>query len=61
MNIEDLINDYINEEYEYVDAESKAAQDIILLLLSGSKYSKNITIKGGRATRDLDLDLSNIL
>ena len=65
MNIEDLINDYINEEYEYGDVESKAAQDIILLLLSGSKYSKNITIKGGvvmhnishdkrRATRDLD-------
>ena len=30
MNIEDLINDYINEEYEYGDAESKAAQDIII-------------------------------
>ena len=67
MNIEDLINDYINEKYEYADAESKVAQDIILLLLSDSKYSKNITIKGGvvmhnishdkrRATRDLDLD-----
>ena len=57
----------VNEKYEYADAESKVAQDIILLLLSGSKYSKNITIKGGvvmhnishdkrRATRDLDLD-----
>lgn len=67
MNIEDLINNYINEEYEYVDAESKVAQDIILLLLSDSKYSKNITIKSGvvmhnishdkrRTTRDLDLD-----
>ena len=67
MNIENLINDYINEKYEYADAESKVAQDIILLLLSDSKYSRNITIKGGvvmhnishdkrRATRDLDLD-----
>ena len=67
MNIEDLINNYINEKYEYADAESKVAQDIILLLLSDSKYSKNITIKGGvvmhnishdkrRTTRDLDLD-----
>ena len=67
MNIEDLINNYINEKYEYADAESKVAQDIILLLLSDSKYSKNITIKGRvvmhnishdkrRATRDLDLD-----
>lgn len=67
MNIEDLINNYINEKYEYADAESKVAQDIILLLLSDSKYSKNITIKSGvvmhnishdkrRTTRDLDLD-----
>ena len=47
MNIENLINDYINEKYEYADAESKVAQDIILLLLSDSKYSKNITIKVG--------------
>ena len=67
MNIENLINFYIDEDYEYADAESKASQDIILLLLFNSKFSNNITVKGGvvmhnissdkrRATRDLDLD-----
>lgn len=47
MNIEKLINFYIDEDYEYADAESKASQDIILLLLFNSKFSNNITVKGG--------------
>jgi len=67
MNIENSIENYQKLGYEFEEAESKVGQDIILLKISKSKYSKNITIKGGvvmhnisnnirRATRDLDLD-----
>lgn len=67
MNIENLVKKYIEKGYNRQDAESKVAQDIILIKVSKSKYSKNITVKGGvvmhnlsdnirRATRDLDLD-----
>ena len=67
MNIRDLIDNYQNAGYEYIDASSKVCQDIILFEIFNSKYSKNITIKGGvvmhnisndirRATRDLDFD-----
>ena len=67
MNIQDCITNYLNNGYQYNDAISKVCQDIILLKLSNSRFSKNITIKGGvvmhniskdkrRATRDLDLD-----
>lgn len=67
MNIEEAIGDYEKLGYEFEEAEAKVGQDIILLKISKSKFSKNITIKGGvvmhsisndirRATRDLDLD-----
>lgn len=67
MNIEETIENYQRLGYEFEEAESKVCQDIILLKISKSKFSKNITIKGGvvmhsisndmrRATRDLDLD-----
>ena len=67
MNIQELLEKYQDNGYDYEDASSKVCQDIILLKLSNSKFSKNITIKGGvvihnisndmrRATRDLDLD-----
>lgn len=67
MNINEMINNYVNEGYEIGDAQSKTCQDIILYKIGKSKYSHNITIKGGvvmhtisndlrRATRDLDLD-----
>lgn len=67
MNINELVNNYISQGYEIGDAQSKVCQDIILYKIGKSKYSKNITIKGGvvmhnisksmrRATRDLDLD-----
>ena len=67
MNIEKLVQDYLKAGYGIIDAESKVCQDIILLKIANSKFSKNITIKGGvvihsisndlrRATRDLDLD-----
>lgn len=67
MNIEQAIDNYEKLGYEFEEAESKVCQDIILYKIAKSKFSKNITIKGGvvmhiisndmrRATRDLDLD-----
>ncbi len=67
MNIEELVHYYLKAGYGIIDAESKVCQDIILLKIANSRFSKNITIKGGvvihsisndlrRATRDLDLD-----
>ena len=46
MNIEDAIEKYQELGYEFEEAESKVCQDIILLKISQSKFSKNITIKG---------------
>lgn len=67
MDIRKIINKYIETGYDSEDAESKAVQDVILLAITSSRFSENITIKGGvvmhsisndmrRATRDLDLD-----
>jgi len=67
MNLNDIRNSYISENYEFLDASSKTCQDVILYKLSKSSLSKNVTIKGGviiqhisndkrRATRDFDLD-----
>lgn len=67
MNIENIINNYLDLGYAPEDVESKASQDIILSKISKGKFKEHITIKGGvvmhsisndkrRATRDLDLD-----
>ncbi|MCL2442711.1 MAG: nucleotidyl transferase AbiEii/AbiGii toxin family protein [Treponema sp.] len=67
MNLNNIRNSYISENYEFLDASSKTCQDVILSKISKSSLSKNITIKGGviiqhisndkrRATRDFDLD-----
>lgn len=67
MNINKLVNNYLEQGYELADAGSKVCQDLILYKIGKSKYAHNITIKGGvvvhniskskrRATRDLDLD-----
>lgn len=67
INLLELVNKYGKKGYSGDDAAAKVCQDIILLLISNSKYSRNITIKGGvvmhsisndirRATRDLDID-----
>jgi len=67
MNLNDIRNSYISENYNFLDATSKTCQDVILSKISKSSLSKNITIKGGviiqhfsndkrRATRDFDLD-----
>ena len=67
MDIYELVNKYITSGYSEDDAIPKVAQDIVLLKIGNSKYSKNITVKGGvvmhniskdmrRATRDMDID-----
>ena len=67
MDIHEMIKKYINNGYPETDASAKVAQDIMLLKIGNSKYSKNITVKGGvvmhniskdmrRATRDMDID-----
>ena len=67
MYIYELVNKYVAAGYSEEDAIPKVAQDIVLLKIGNSKYSKNITVKGGvvmhniskdmrRATRDMDID-----
>lgn len=67
MDIGKLVNLYVNNGYELTDAMAKVSQDIILLKISRSSLSHNVTIKGGvvmhnisknkrRATRDVDFD-----
>lgn len=67
MNLNKLIEQYVQSGYKRDDAISKVAQDIILLKISKSSFFNHITIKGGvvmhsiskdnrRATRDLDMD-----
>lgn len=67
MDLNDLIQKYIDNGYKRIDATSKVSQDIILLKISKSNFKEHITIKGGvvmhniskdkrRATRDMDLD-----
>ena len=67
MDIYELVNKYAEAGYSEDDAIPKVAQDIVLLKIGKSKYSKNITVKGGvvmhniskdirRATRDMDID-----
>lgn len=71
ININNLVNKYIDEGYEEIYANAKVAQDIVLTYLFKSKYKNNVTIKGGivmynlsnnarRATIDIDLDLIRI-
>lgn len=48
MNIYELVNKYITAGYSEDDAIPKVAQDIVLLKIGNSKYSKNITVNGTR-------------
>ena len=67
MDIGKLVDLYVISSYELADAIAKVSQDIILLKISKSSLSHNVTIKGGvvmhniskdkrRATRDIDFD-----
>ena len=44
MNIETMIEEYTKIGYNYEDASSKVCQDILLLKISTSSFSKHITI-----------------
>ncbi len=67
IDILNLINEAKRGGYSEANAEAKVSQDIILMLISRSTFSKNVAVKGGvvmrclsndmrRATQDLDLD-----
>lgn len=67
IKINDMIRRAREEGYDEANAEAKVCQDIILLLISKTSLSRNITVKGGvvmrsisrdarRATQDIDLD-----
>ena len=45
MNIYELVNKYVTAGYSSDDAIPKVAQDIVLLKIGNSKYSKNIPVK----------------
>jgi predicted nucleotidyltransferase component of viral defense system len=67
MNLEELRDAYLADGFSYLDAGSRACQDIILSLIAKSALVGNVTIKGGvvmqhlsgdsrRATQDFDFD-----
>jgi len=61
INIKELSNKIKEEGYNEELAEAKLCQDIILLLLSKSKFNKNITIKGGVVMRSYQTTLEEPL
>ena len=67
MNLQELMNAYLEEGLTTELASSRVCQDIVLKAISESSLSRNVTIKGGvvmrsitgnvrRATRDIDFD-----
>lgn len=67
MNLRDLIGQMEELGYSDEDASARACQDIVLKAISNSRFSRNVTIKGGvvmrsltgnirRATQDMDID-----
>lgn len=67
IKITDMIDKAKETGYNEANAEAKVCQDIILSLISKSRYNRNVTVKGGvvmrsitnnsrRATLDMDLD-----
>lgn len=57
MDIYEAVNKYIQSGYSENDAIPKVAQDIILLKIGNSKYSKNITVKGGVVMHNISKDI----
>jgi len=67
MKLDEIRDAYLAEGFSYIDAGSRACQDVILSLIAKSALVGNITIKGGvvmqhlsgdnrRATQDFDFD-----
>ena len=57
MNIYEAVNKYVTAGYSEDDAIPKVAQDIVLLKIGNSKYSKNITVKGGVVMHNISKDM----
>ena len=67
MNLQELMNAYLEEGLTTELASSRVCQDIVLKAISEGPFNRNVTIKGGvvmrsltnnnrRATKDIDLD-----
>lgn len=67
IKIAEMIKKAKAEGYNEANAEAKVCQDLVLMLISQTSMSRNITVKGGvvmrsitgdarRATQDIDLD-----
>lgn len=67
MKLDEIRNAYFADGFNYIDANSRTSQDIILALIAKSPLAENVTIKGGvvmqhisgdsrRATLDFDFD-----
>jgi len=67
MHLNEIREAYIADGLSYLDATSRASQDVMLLLLANSPLAAHVTIKGGvviqhlsgdnrRATQDIDFD-----
>lgn len=67
MNLQEMMDGYVEEGLAMDLASSRVCQDIVLKALADGPLSRNVTIKGGvvmrsltknnrRATRDIDLD-----
>ena len=56
IKISMLIDEALEEGYDEASAESKVCQDLILMSIAKSRYSKNVTIKGGVLMRCLTND-----
>ena len=67
MNLNSMLEDYLDNGYSNANAISKVCQDVILIQINRANFNQNITIKGGvvmmaiskdkrRTTQDLDID-----
>lgn len=67
MNLQEMVELYIEEGLTRILAEARVCQDIVLKAIASGPLNRNVTIKGGvvmrsitnnnrRATRDIDLD-----
>ena len=67
MNLNSMLEDYLDNGYSNANAISRVCQDVILIQINRANFNQNITIKGGvvmmaiskdkrRTTQDLDID-----
>ena len=67
MNLNSMLEDYLDNGYSNANAISKVCQDVILFQINRANFNQNITIKGEvvmmaiskdkrRTIQDLDID-----